>query len=162
MTLRQRLSANTLFATVLFAVWYILSGKADWLHLGAGAVAVLAIAAGVQPVEDGTRIRWGRFARYAPWLLKEIIVSNFHVARIVLSPSCPARPQLVELDPPLHTPRARALFGISAMLTPGSLTIDVDERTMLVHAIDDGSARGVLDGRMVARVAELFDEGTRA
>ncbi|HRQ78903.1 MAG TPA: Na+/H+ antiporter subunit E [Gemmatimonadaceae bacterium] len=161
MTLRQRLSANTLFAAALFAVWYVLSGKADWMHLGVGALAVLAIAAGVPPVVDGTQIRWGRFAGFAPWLLKEIVVSNIHVARIVLSPSCPARPQLVELDPPLSTPRARALFGISAMLTPGSLTIDVDERTMLVHAIDDSSAAGVLDGRMVARVAALFDDGRR-
>lgn len=158
MTLGQRLSANALYAAALLAVWYILSGKIDFVHLGTGALAVLAIAASIQPVEDGTRIRWTRVLLFLPWLLKVVILSNLHVARVVLAQRKRARPRLMELHPPLQSPRARALLGIAATLTPGSLTVDVDERTMLVHALDDVSAQDAKDGEMVRRVAELFEE----
>ena len=158
MTLGQRLSANTLYAAALLAVWYILSGKTDFVHLGAGALAVLAIAASMNPVEDGTRIRWLRVIAFLPWLLKVVVLSNLHVARVVLTRRQAARPRLMELQPPLRSPRARALLGIAATLTPGSLTVDVDERTMLVHALDDVTAKDAKDGEMVRRVAALFEE----
>lgn len=158
MTLGQRLSANSLYGAVLLAVWYILSGKVDLVHLGTGALAVLAIAASIQPVDDGTRIRWLRVLAFLPWLLKAVILSNLHVARVVLSRRTTARPRLMELNPTLRSPRARALLGIAATLTPGSLTVDVDERTMLVHALDEVSARDAKDGEMMRRVADLFEE----
>lgn len=158
MTLGQRLSANALYAAGLLVVWYILSGKADLVHLGTGALAVLAIAGTIHPVEDGTRIRWVRLLVFLPWLLKEVIVSNLHVARVVLSWKVRVTPRLIELEPPIRSPRARALLGIAATLTPGSLTVDVDERTMLLHALDDVTAAAATEGTMIRRVAELFEE----
>ncbi|MBX3132649.1 MAG: Na+/H+ antiporter subunit E [Gemmatimonadaceae bacterium] len=158
MTLGQRLYANALYAAALLAVWYILSGKADLVHLGTGALAVIAIAATIVPVEDGTRIRWLRVMLFLPWLLKEVIASNLHVARVVLTWRSRVSPRLLQLDPPLRSPRARAVLGIAATLTPGSLTVDVDEQTMQVHALDDVSAQDATDGEMMRRVAELFEE----
>jgi multicomponent Na+:H+ antiporter subunit E len=158
MTIGQRLSANALYALALLAVWYILSGKSDLVHLGTGALAVIAIAATIPPVEDGTRIRWVRVLLFVPWLLKEVIVSNLHVARVVLSWRSKVSPRLLQLDPPMRSPRARALLGIASTLTPGSLTVDVDEHTMQVHALDDISAQDASDGKMMNRVAELFEE----
>lgn len=160
MTLGQRLSANALYALALLAVWYILSGKADLVHLGTGALAVIAIAATIPPVEDGTRIRWVRVLAFLPWLLKEVVVSNLHVARVVLTWRSRVNPRLIQLDPPMRSPRARAMLGIAATLTPGSLTVDIDEHTMQVHALDAVSAQDATDGKMMRRVAELFEEPT--
>jgi len=156
MTLRQRLTANAIYAMSLLAVWYVLSGKFDLVHFGTGILATLAIAATIHPVDDGTRTRWGRMIAFIPWLLWQIVLSNLRVARLVLHPRCPARPALLDLDPPVPTPRARALLGIAVTLTPGTLTVDVDERGMQVHALDDASAGGLTDGQMVRRVCDLF------
>jgi multicomponent Na+:H+ antiporter subunit E len=134
----------------------VLSGKFDLIHFGTGVLATLAIAATIHPVDDGTRTRWGRMLTFIPWLLWQIVLSNLRVARLVLHPDCPVRPALLDLDPPVPTPRARALLGIAVTLTPGTLTVDVDDKGMQVHALDEGAAEGLTDGPMVRRVCDLF------
>lgn len=156
MTLGQRLAANALYALALVAVWYVLSGKFDLVHFGAGVIAAVVIAATIQPVDDGTRIRWGRAAAFLPWLLAEIVKSNLRVARLVLSPGRPPAPRLVEFTPPFPTLRARALYGIATTLTPGTLTVDVDAELMQVHVLDGTGADEVKAGPMVRRVDALF------
>lgn len=158
MTLRQRLTANALYAAALLAVWYVLSGKFDLLHFGTGVLATLAIAATIAPVDDGTRVRWLRVPAFLPWLLREIVISNVRVARIVLHPACPVRPALLDFDPRLQGTRARALLGIAITLTPGTLTVDVDDEGLQVHALDTQSAGDLREGPMTAHVAALFRE----
>lgn len=156
--LRQRLTANALYAAALLAVWYVLSGKFDLLHFGTGVLATIAIAATIAPVHDGTRIRWFRVPAFLPWLLREIVISNVRVARIVLHPRCPVRPALLDFDPPIRSSRARALLGIAITLTPGTLTVDVDQAGLQVHALDAQSAGDLKHGPMTAHVAALFRE----
>jgi len=158
MNLRQRLTANALYAAALLAVWYVLSGKFDLVHFGTGVLATIAIAATIVPVDDGTRIRWLRMPAFLPWLLWEIVISNVRVARIVLHPSCPVRPALLDFDPPVRSTRARALLGIAITLTPGTLTVDVDEKGMQVHALDTQAAGDLKHGPMTEHVAALFRE----
>lgn len=158
MTLRQRLAANALYAVALLTVWYVLSGKFDLVHFGTGVLATIAIASAIVPVNDGTRIRWLRVPAFLPWLLREIVISNVRVARIVLHPRCPVRPALLDFDPPVRSTRARALLGIAITLTPGTLTVDVDEKGMQVHALDTESAGDLKHGPMTAHVAALVEE----
>jgi multicomponent Na+:H+ antiporter subunit E len=136
----------------------VLSGKFDLVHFGTGVLATLAIAANIAPVADGTRIRWLRMPAFLPWLLREIIISNVRVARIVLHPACPVRPALMDFNPPIASTRARALLGIAITLTPGTLTVDVDEKGMQVHALDAQSAGDLKHGPMTEHVAALFRE----
>ena len=47
----------------------------------------------------------------------------------------------------------------SIILTPGTITIDVDiDGVFEVHALSKNFASGLLDGRMQNRIAKLFDE----
>lgn len=158
MGIGQRLAANALYALALVAVWWILSGKFDLVHFGAGVLAAVVIAATIQPVEDGTRIRWLRAAAFVPWLFWEVIRSNLRVARVVLGRARPRSPLLVEFRPPLPSTRARALFGIATTLTPGTLTVDVDAELMQVHVLDGAVADEVRYGPMAERVGRLFRE----
>lgn len=158
MKLRQRLVANAFYALALLAVWWILSGKFDLLHFGAGVVAATLIAATIQPVEDGTRLRWGRAALFVPWLFREIVRSNLRVARVVFGRARPEPPVLVEFNPTLPSTRARALLGIAITLTPGTLTVDVDAELMQVHVLDASDAAEVKDGPMIQQVRGLFRE----
>ena len=160
-------------AVLLFVFWVILSGKIDFFHLAAGAVSSLAIAAATcrlyalsPPVGPAGRhpfwtFPWIRLAAYAPWLARQIVVSSFQVARIVLSPKMKIRPSVVKFDYPLPHNIARATLANSITLTPGTVTIDVRGDEYVVHALTDDAAEPLLSAdpslsNMKERVRTLF------
>ncbi|HSP90124.1 MAG TPA: Na+/H+ antiporter subunit E [Vicinamibacterales bacterium] len=143
-------------AALLTGVWYLLSGMFDALHFGAGVATALVIAATYRPVEDCTVWKADRLVLYVPWLVWQIVVSNLRVARIVLTPRMPISPAFLRMTPSVEGPRALTLLGSSITLTPGTLTVDVDGREILVHALDAQSAQEVRDRIIERRVAEVF------
>jgi multicomponent Na+:H+ antiporter subunit E len=141
---------------LLTAIWYLLSGKFDLLHFGAGVVTALVIALTYVPVADSTAFRAGRFVRYVPWLIWQIVLSNLRVARLVLMRRMPIAPAFVSQRPGVTGPRALTLLGASITLTPGTLTVDVGGDEIFVHALDRTSAQDVREGTIARRVAEIF------
>lgn len=148
-----------LTAAILLAIWWILSGRFDLLHFGTGLAAALVIAANSRGVEDRTRFSFTRFLLYVPWLTGQIILSNLRVARMVFSPRMPIRPSFIRQPPGVAGPRALTTLGLSITLTPGTLTVDVDDGEIFVHALDTASATDVRAGVMARRVSRVFEEG---
>ena len=89
------------------------------------------------------------------WLLKEVIKSSMEVARVVLSPSLPIQPELVELKTREKTDSGKVLLGNSITLSPGTVTIDVHEDRLLVHCLTASSAAGLRDAEVERRIAKL-------
>lgn len=145
-----------MIAVVLTAIWYLLSGLFDLLHFGAGVVTALLIAANYVPVVDRTPFRAVRFLLYVPWLIGQIVISNLRVARAVLSPGMPISPAFVSQRPNLKGPRALTLLGCSITLTPGTVTVDVGEDEVFVHALDSASAKDIREGVIAKRVSGVF------
>jgi multicomponent Na+:H+ antiporter subunit E len=158
MTSKNRAAGFLTMAALLVAIWYLLSGKFDLLHVGAGVVTALVIAWLYVPVEDGSGFRPARFLVYVPWLIVQIVASNLRVARIVLSPRMPISPSFVRQRPGVAGPRALTLLGTSITLTPGTLTVDVGRDEIFVHALDSASARDVREQVIARRVAEVYPE----
>jgi multicomponent Na+:H+ antiporter subunit E len=148
-----------LLTVILSGIWYLLSGKLDLLHFGTGVAAAFLISLTVLPTDDSTSFRFGRFLLYVPWLLGQIVISNLRVARLVLSRSAPIAPAFIAQRPGVTGPRALTALGCSITLTPGTLTIDVGEDEIFVHALDAASARDVRDNVMAHRVLEVFTAG---
>jgi multicomponent Na+:H+ antiporter subunit E len=48
-------------------------------------------------------------------------------------------------------------YANAMTVTPGTLTLDVDGDTFVVHCLDVGLARDVIDGRLARDVARLFE-----
>ena len=155
---RKSVSGTVLIAVVLIAAWYVLSGKFDVLHFGTGVVAAVIIAVIARPPVDPTPVRFGQLLLFVPWLGWQILRSNLHVARLVLSPRMPISPRLIRQTPGVRGGRALTLMGLSITLTPGTLTVDVSEGETLVHALDRESAKDVKDDVMSARVARVFGQ----
>jgi len=125
---------------VLFAVWLLLSGHYTPLLIGfgMGSCALTVYIAMRMDVADheGVPIAWaGRFLLYLPWLLKEILVANLHVAKIILSPSLPISPIMVVYRSTQKTDLGRALYANSITLTPGTISTGVDGDRVEVHAL---------------------------
>lgn len=89
------------------------------------------------------------------WLLGEIIRSSVEVARVVLSPSLPISPTVVELTTTEATDAGKVILGNSITLSPGTVTIDVHRDRLLVHCLTQRSASQLQDPEVQRRIARL-------
>lgn len=96
-----------------------------------------------------------RLPAYWWWLLREIIKSSLEVARVVLSPSLPISPTMVELTTTEASDAGKVILGNSITLSPGTVTIDVHEDRLLVHCLTRESAVGLLEQEAQLRTSRL-------
>ena len=89
------------------------------------------------------------------WLLGEIVRSSVEVARVVLSPSLPISPTVVELTTTEASDAGKVILGNSITLSPGTVTIDVHEDRLLVHCLTEHSASQLRDPQLQRRIARL-------
>jgi multicomponent Na+:H+ antiporter subunit E len=97
-----------------------------------------------------------RLLLFIPWHLWQILISNLRVAKLVLTPGLPIKPRLLRRPPGSSDNRALTLLGCAITLTPGTLTVDINERYMIVHALDDGSYEDMQKNVMTDRVGAVF------
>lgn len=86
-------------------------------------------------------------ALYLVVFLKDLVVANLAVARIVLSPSLPIRPAVVEVPLRVETDAGITTIANSITLTPGTLTMDydADRNSLFVHAIAAPDHESIVD-----------------
>jgi len=148
-------------ATLLFAVtWLLWSGLYTPLLLMLGAascllVTVVAVRTGFFDREQYALHLGPHLPAYWLWLMREIIKSNLAVARIVLDPRLPIQPQIIVVDATGLPDASQATLANSITLTPGSLTLDIDNNRIEVHCLTDASAQDLLAGEMIRRATKL-------
>ncbi len=86
---------------------------------------------------------------------RELIKSNFDVARRVLTPSLPINPGIVKFKSKLPTDYAKMVLANSITLTPGTLSIDIIDDTFYVHWID---VKTTNPEKAFAEIAETFEK----
>lgn len=149
---------------VLAGIWLLWSGIIDNpLILGFGiasVVGVMAVSSRMDRVaESRLSYRLGlRPLLYLPWLVWQIVKANIDVARIILNPKLPISPRLVSVPAPQKTTVGQVLYANSITLTPGTISLDVRKNRIMVHALTEEAADGVLSGDMGRRVSALEAE----
>ncbi len=88
----------------------------------------------------------------------QIVIANIDVARRVLSPSLPISPTLIRVKASQSTDLGQAIYANSITLTPGTISIDVEDGEILVHALTREGAQSLLDGEMDRRVTIMCGE----
>jgi multicomponent Na+:H+ antiporter subunit E len=149
---------------VLYVVWLLLSGHFEPLLLGLGVlscVVVVLITRRMDVVDrEGHPIHLARGAStYWPWLLWEIVKSNIDVAKRVLDPSLRISPTLIRLTPTQKSDLGLVIYANSITLTPGTITVDLEPGSLLVHAIAREGAESLEAGDMDRRVTRMMAEG---
>ncbi|MCP5367718.1 MAG: Na+/H+ antiporter subunit E [Hyphomicrobiales bacterium] len=75
-------------------------------------------------------------ARYFATFFTALIHANLDVARRVTAPRVRIDPAVVEVHTDLHSDLGKLWLANSITLTPGTLSVDVKDQTLLVHWID--------------------------
>jgi multicomponent Na+:H+ antiporter subunit E len=78
---------------------------------------------------------------------------------VLLDPRLPIDPSVEEIDVTAESDLERAVLANSITLTPGTLTVDVRDSTLVVHALTDASREGLRDGTLQRAVRFVFGGG---
>ena len=150
---------------VLFGIWLLWSGHFDdplLITLGAlSSVAVVAVVRRMDVVDHEVAPVELTFRAllYAPWLVWEIAKANVDVARRILDPGLPIRPHTIRVKAVQRTVLARVVYANSNTLTPGTVSVELEDNVIVVHALTREAAAGLMTGEMARRVTEM--EGRR-
>ena len=130
----------------LTALWLALSGYLNNpTLLGFGGLSVIVTVwlswhMGILDREGvPTRVFPG-IVGYMAWLVFQIGKANVLVAREVLRPTLRLSPKMVRVPAYQTTDLGKTIFGNSVTLTPGTVTVDVDRDTLVIHALTEGLA----------------------
>jgi multicomponent Na+:H+ antiporter subunit E len=150
---------------IMMGFWILLSGKFDLFHLTLGVISsalVSFLSADLLMFEEGkNRLSTGvRFLLYLPWLLYQIVLSTLHVTFLALHPKMKDQidPTIVTFKTKLKTNIAKVALANSITLTPGTITVRIEDEVFYVHAISRKAAAG-LPGEMEDRLARVFERG---
>jgi len=155
----KRWLPSPLISLVLFVSWLLLNGiSVGHLVLGAAlAVAVPMRTRRFRP--DHSRIgHWPTIVRLALTVLRDIVVSNLQVARLILGPERRIEPRFVWVPIALRDPHAIASLAGIITMTPGTLSADLtdDRRYLLVHALNAGD-----EAALIADIKERYEAPLR-
>lgn len=71
-------------------------------------------------------------------LIKEIISANFQVAKIVLSKNMQIEPKIYHYTTKLKDERLVVLLSNAITLTPGTMTVELENDNLTIHALNEG------------------------
>lgn len=145
-----------------FALWVVLNGK--WTtEIGVFGLVFAALAyaftwkyMGYSPKVDLALLRRAPSAiGYGVTLVIEIIKANLTVCRMILKGEFEPKPQLVHFDVPLKKNRHLVALANSITLTPGTITVELEDNHFTVHALDESMVEGLDDGVFVQKLTKL-------
>ncbi len=145
---------------LLFILWLLSSGHYTTLIISFGVFScalVVFLSWKMEIIDsEGVPIHLiGGAIRYVPWLIWQIILANIDVTKRVLQPKMDITPQLIEVETSQKTDLGRVIYANSITLTPGTVSIQVHEDRILVHAIAKEVAEELQKGEMDRRVTRM-------
>ena len=157
-------------AVMMFGFWLLLSGTLQTKFLVYG-VLTSAVSAWVSyplllvPNAEDTKkyFVFGfnpvKLAAYALWLMWQLVLANVDVIRATVRPEIEIDPCVVKFRYRADNPMAKVVLANSITLTPGTVTMNVEEDGLYeVHALTVGAAEGLRAGDMQRKVSWLFGE----
>jgi multicomponent Na+:H+ antiporter subunit E len=152
-----------LFGALLYAFWLFLTISLEVASLSAGLMVVLFVLwfnrSLLIEVHESSFFQLRGFTSFFVFvvvLLKEIVIANIQVAKIVLNPKMPIQPTFFYYPVKLKKAMNKVIFANAITLTPGTLTIDVEEDGFIIHALTDEAREG-LPGSVLEKYANKLE-----
>ena len=146
-----------------FVLWLILNAKITLEIVIIGLIISAVIFAFICKFMDYSIQKEIRMLRKLPLaiyyvlsLLNEIIKANIHVIHLILSEKMEVEPQIVTIHVHLKTNLAKVLLANSITLTPGTITVTLEDDEYTVHCLDKDLAED-LDHSIFVRLLEKLE-----
>ena len=152
---------------LFFILWILLNGQFTWEIAGFGIVIAGFLYAFVCKFLDYSVEKDKLLFRKLPYILAyililiwEIIKANMDAIRLGLSYRTEVDPVIVRFRTDLKSKTAMVVLANSITLTPGTITIALEEDELIVHALDAGLIEGIDESIFVRmlRKMEAMDE----
>ena len=150
---------------ILLLLWLVFHGRitAEILLVGTGVCGVLTFlwhklfrTRRYTLLPSAGMVR--RSLCYFGALFLEVIRCNLQVIRLILHPGEEIRPQLVSFRTGLREDAHKVVLANSITLTPGTITVGLQDDTLLVHGLDASFLEGI-ESCDLARRLEKMEEG---
>lgn len=154
------------YLTIMLTLVWLLLANAYTVNSLVFAILVGLIIPWITAPYWPARPRVGNFPKmieYAFVVLRDIVVANITVARIVLFlPNAKLRPAWVTIPLDLISPEAITVLAGTITMTPGTLTAELaaDGHSLLVHCLhapDTDEVRDQIKSRYESRLKEIFE-----
>lgn len=158
---RLMLKRTLILTAFLAGLWLVLSGylKGLLLLFGLASIALVALIASRMDVVDDEghpyHLQPFRVLHYWGWLLIEIIKSNLDVSKRILLPSMPITPVLLWVHATQPSELGQVIYANSITLTPGTVSVDLKDDYIEVHALTRETADALRTGEMDRQVTAL-------
>jgi multicomponent K+:H+ antiporter subunit E len=159
--------SHPLLSLLLGASWLALSHSLEPVHLLSALLIALIVPRLLHPfLGEHARIDWWAAVRLTAVVLKDIVLSNITVAKLVLGPLPRMQPAWLPVPLACDHPRVNALLATIITTTPGTVSCVVDEqrREILVHALTCDDAQAMIDDmktRYEAPLLQIFGQKPR-
>lgn len=96
--------------------------------------------------------------RYVVTLVWEIIKANFHVMGLILTSKYEIEPAIVHFKTDLKSDGAKVALANAITLTPGTITVTLEENEYCVHCLDKELAEGMEDSIFVQLLRKMEEK----
>ncbi|AKI96679.1 Na+/H+ antiporter subunit E [Kosmotoga pacifica] len=99
---------------------------------------------------------------YLPVFIVAMVKANLDVAKRVLNPNLPINPAIVKVPVKLKGEISKLTLANSITLTPGTLSLDIDEEGIFVHwidkqAVDTEDIKKAIVGSFEEKIGGIFE-----
>ncbi|MCK5169583.1 MAG: Na+/H+ antiporter subunit E [Bacteroidales bacterium] len=127
---------------ILFFIWVMINNQfqIEVMIIGVILSLVISVIMGNRlTIFNELKFSFGSVF-YTIWylfvFLTELVKSNLDVARRVLTPSLPINPGIIKTKTVLKSKMGKMILANSITLTPGTLTVDIEDDILYIHCID--------------------------
>ena len=152
---------------LFFAAWIIFNGNITLEIILFGIVISAVMFAFICKFMDYSVQKEKRFyrkivsfCRYLVVLIKEIRAANLAVIRMILTNKEVMEPVIVKFRTNLKSEMSRVILANSITLTPGTITVTMEDNELTVHCLDKSLAEGMEDSIFV-ELLEKMEETDR-
>ncbi|MBQ8802982.1 MAG: Na+/H+ antiporter subunit E [Tyzzerella sp.] len=151
---------------LFFLAWIIFNGKVTVEITILGIVIAALVFAFVCKFMDYSLQKEKDFYKkimfllaYVVLLVKEIIIANLAVIHLVLARNEVVEPIIVKFRTNLRSETLRVILANSITLTPGTITVSLEEDELTVHCLDKSLAEGMEDSMFVKMLEKMERRG---
>ena len=147
---------------ILLLLWIVFNGKFTWEIFFIGAVICAALYwfickfMGYSIKSDIRTVKKiGQLFCYIVTVIVEVIKANGQVIHFILTSKYEVQPKLIRFKTDLKKEASRVTLANSITLTPGTITVTLEDDEYVVHCLDEELAEGMDESIFVQKLRAM-------